>query len=177
VFASALLGNARHKNGSQNSNHMPDEKIDRFAPLGFYHLAEDFYRAAVRSASLEDAKPRLHYSLVLYHLHTHSIELTLKAFLRAKGIDVKELKNKFSHGMMGLMGVGTERKLKVRKPKRSLHILERLDQLGKVQTFRYFEAGFLSLPTLDEVRQLNERMLSSVRPACIATLKAPSSGL
>lgn len=86
--------------------------------------------------------------------------------MRAKGIDVKELKNKFSHGMTGLMAAATERKLKVRKPKRSLQIVERLDQLGKVQTFR-----FLSLPTLDEVRQLNERMLSSVRPACIATLK------
>jgi hypothetical protein len=149
---------------------MPDE-IDRYGPLGFYHLAEDFYRAAVHSASLKDTKPRLHYNLVLYHLHTHSIELTLKAFLRAKSIHVKELKNKFSHGMMGLMAVATERKLKVSKPKRSLQILERLDQLGRAQTFRYFEAGFLSLPTLDEVRQLNERMLSSVRPACIATLK------
>jgi hypothetical protein len=155
---------------------MPDE-IDRYGPLGFYHLAVDFCRAAVHSANLENTKPRLHYNLVLYHLHAHSIELTLKAFLRAKGIDVKELKNKFSHGMMGLMAAATERKLKVRKPKRSLQILERLDQLGRAQTFRYFEAGFLSLPTLDEVRQLNERMLSSVRPACIATLKAASSGL
>jgi hypothetical protein len=149
---------------------MPDE-IDRYAPLGFYHLAEDFYRAAVHSASLQDTKPRLHYSLVLYHLHTHSIELTLKAFLRAKGIDVKELKNKFSHGMTGLMAAATEHKLRVKKPKRSLQILERLDQLGKVQTFRYFEAGYLNLPALHEVQQLNERMLLAIRPACIATLK------
>ena len=58
--------------------------------------------------------------------------------------------------------------MKVRKPQRSLQIVECLDQLGKVQTFRYFEAGFLSLPTLDEVRQLNERTLSAVRAACIA---------
>ncbi|TYO61033.1 hypothetical protein FXV83_40335, partial [Bradyrhizobium hipponense] len=87
---------------------MPDE-IDRYGPLGFYHLAEDFCRAAVHSASLENSKPRLHYNLVLYHLHTHSIELTLKAFLRAKGIDVKELKNKFSHGMMGLMAAATRK--------------------------------------------------------------------
>jgi hypothetical protein len=66
--------------------------IDRYGPLGFYHLAEDFCRAAVHSANLENTKPRLHYNLVLYHLHTHSIELTLKAFLRAKGIDAKETK-------------------------------------------------------------------------------------
>lgn len=149
---------------------MPDE-IERYGPMGFYHLAEDFYRAAIHSAGLQDTKPRLHYSLVLYHLHAHSIELALKAFLRAKGIDVKELKNKFSHGMTGLMAAATERKLRVGKPKRSLQILERLDQLGKAQTFRYFEAGFLSLPALHEVQQLNERMLLSVRPACIVTLK------
>lgn len=149
---------------------MPTE-IDRYSPLGFYHLAEDFHRAAVHSAHLKDTKPRLHYHLVLYHLHAHSIELALKAFLRAKGIDVKELKNRFSHGMMGLMTAATERKLKVPKPKRSLQILQRLDQLGKVQTFRYFEAGFLSLPALDEVRHLNERLLASVRPACAASLK------
>lgn len=49
---------------------MPDE-IDRYGPLGFYHLADDFYRAAVHSASLQDTKPRLHYSLVLYHLQPH----------------------------------------------------------------------------------------------------------
>lgn len=146
-------------------------EINRYVPLGFCHLAEDFYRAAVHSASLQDTKPRLHYGLVLHHLHAHSIELTLKAFLRAKDIDVKELKNKFSHGMTGLMAAATERKLKVKKPKRSQQILERLDQLGKVQTFRYFEEGYLSLPALHEVQQLNERMLLAIRPACIPTLK------
>lgn len=45
--------------------------------------------------------------------------------------------------------------MKVRKPKRSQQILEYLDQLEKVQTFRYFEAGFLSLPTpRDTVREI-----------------------
>lgn len=106
-------------------------------------------------------------------LHTRRIELAFKAFLRAKGIGVKELKNKLSHGMTGLMAAAAERKLIVRKLKRSLQIVERVDQLGKIQTFRYFESGFLNLPALDEVRQFNERMLTSVRPACIATLKAP----
>ena len=65
------------------------EEIDRYAPLGFYHLAEDFYRAAVHSAEESEHFPRLHYKLVLYHLHTHSIELALKAFLRAKGLSVR----------------------------------------------------------------------------------------
>jgi hypothetical protein len=148
---------------------VPDE-IDRYSPLGFYHLAEDFHRAAVHSSALRETKPRLHYGLVLYHLHTHSIELALKAFMRAKGVDVKDLKNKCGHGMTGLMTAAIERKLKVRKPKRSQQILGRLDQLGKVQTFRYFEAGILSLPALEEVREFNERMLTAVRPACIATL-------
>ncbi|MGY4174726.1 hypothetical protein ACVIHH_000017 [Bradyrhizobium sp. USDA 4518] len=36
-------------------NHMTDE-IDRYGPLGFYHLAGDFCRAPVHSASLATAK-------------------------------------------------------------------------------------------------------------------------
>jgi hypothetical protein len=71
---------------------------------------------------------------------------------------------------MSLMVEAAKRKLKVRRPKRSLQALERLGQLVNLQTFRYFEAGFLSLPTLTEVCELNERMLAAVRPACIATL-------
>jgi len=86
------------------------DEIERYGALGFYHLAEDFHRAAVRSAGLNETKPRLHYDLVLYHLHTHSIELALKAYLRAKGIDVKDLKRKFSHGMVDLMAEATRLK-------------------------------------------------------------------
>lgn len=149
---------------------MPED-IERYHPIGFYHLAEDFYRAAAHSAQLNEGKSRLHYDLVLYHLHTHSIELSLKAFLRAKGFGVKELKSKFSHGIIGLARKSAELKLRVRKPKRSLQVVERLDQLVNLQTFRYFEAGFLSLPTLKEVRELNERMLAAVRPACLAAIK------
>ncbi len=47
--------------------------IDLYNPLGFYHLAEDFYRAAIISAQTDDRKDnRLHFKLVLYHLHIHS---------------------------------------------------------------------------------------------------------
>ena len=60
---------------------------------------------------------------------------------------------------------GSERSLRIslfrtRELTRSLQNLGCLDQLGKVQTFRYCEAGFLSLPTPRDTGERN----CSLRP-------------
>ena len=57
-----------------------NETIDRHAPIGFYNLAEDFYKAAILCAKAREQRAvRFRFSHVPYYLHTHSIELALKA--------------------------------------------------------------------------------------------------
>jgi len=142
------------------------ENIDRYNPLGFYNLAEDFYRAAaVCQAAVENRRIRLRYDFVLYHLHTHSIELALKAFLRAHGLSVAELK-KLSHGLVAIYERCVSLRMRVKKPKRTAQVAQWLDELSRTQTFRYFEMGTLTLPTLAEVQSANERILSSVQAKC-----------
>ena len=70
-----------------------NETIDRHAPIGFYNLAEDFYKAAILcAAAREEGTVQFKFSHVPYYLHTHSIELALKAYLRSRNITEAELK-------------------------------------------------------------------------------------
>jgi hypothetical protein len=140
--------------------------VDGCHPLGFYLLAEDFYRAAVQCAASKDCLPNLHYNLVLYHLHAHSIELALRAFLRVK--DINEAKSAYPHGAMELLSRCMELRLRVHKPKRALQALYHLDELINLRAFRYYEAGLMKLPPIKEVSALNERVLMAVRPTCTA---------
>jgi len=144
---------------------------NRHSPLGFYNLAEDFYRSAIHiAAGTRERHLRLHFQdNVSYYLHTHSIELTLKAFLRAKNITPEDLAGKnLRHRLDKIFTKAIELKLRVAKPKHTEAITRRLGELAGTQTFRYFETRIvLDMPVLDEVRLANERLLIAVKPVCV----------
>jgi hypothetical protein len=143
-------------------------EIDRHSALGFYNLAEDFYRAGVHIADSQERRDlKLRFSHVPYYLHTHSIELALKAFLRANGIEERELKGKFRHGLSDILRKCVELKLETRKPKRTAEVVSWLDELTRTQQFRYFEGGGIALPAPHEVREANERILKAVQGLCV----------
>src|SRR5260370_31250200 len=82
----------------------PVASIDRHSARGFYNLAGDFHRAGMyvaESSARRDLKLRFNH--VPYYLHTHSIELALKAFLRASGIEERELRVQFRHGLSDIL--------------------------------------------------------------------------
>src|SRR5262249_10803610 len=102
--------------------------IDRYSPLGFYNLAEDFYRVAALARDAVTRKHvRLRYHLVLYHLHTHSIELALKAFLRANGVTMEDLKKKFGHGLLRIYQQCIKSNLTVEEPEKTAEVIDWLN--------------------------------------------------
>ena len=116
-----------------------NETIDRHAPIGFYNLAEDFYKAAnLCTTARKERSVRFKFSHVPYYLHTHSIELALKAYLRTRDITEAELKKSFGHGIVGLLAKCEGLGLKFRKPKRTRELVHFLNELTRKQAFRYF---------------------------------------
>jgi hypothetical protein len=153
-----------------------NETIDRHAPVGFYNLAEDFYKAAILCATArEERTARFKFSHVPYYLHTHSIELALKAYLRTRAITEGELKKSFRHGLVDLLAKCEALGLKFRKPKRTRELVQFLNELTRNQAFRYFYGSATQLPALYEMREGNERILAAVRPACVKSIKTGQS--
>ena len=149
-----------------------NEAIDHHAPLGFYNLAEDFYKAAILCANARDKREvRFLFSHVPYYLHSHSIELALKAYLRTHGVTEAELKKSFRHGFVDLLAKCEQLGLKFRKPKRTRQLVDFLNELTKQQAFRYFYGGIKQQPELSEVRDGNERILAAVHRACSRSVK------
>jgi hypothetical protein len=148
-----------------------DSTIDRQSAVGFLIGAEDFYRAAVH---LADSRHQRALKLrsndsISYHLHTHSIELSLKAYLRTKGLSYDEIWKTYWHNLGRLLEASVQLGLRPKKPKRTAQLVESLNELLKDQASRYRKTQYLTLPTLAEVRSANERLLAAVEPAVLAS--------
>jgi hypothetical protein len=79
-----------------NKQKLNDDEDERSKPLGFFNMAESYWRAAV---VLEKAKVKsTHSDSPISFLYYHAIELFLKSFLRMHGHSAKELRGKkFGH--------------------------------------------------------------------------------
>ncbi|MCO6418173.1 hypothetical protein JYK14_18680 [Siccirubricoccus sp. KC 17139] len=155
-----------------------DALQDRHSPIGIYYLAEDFLRAAAQSAMAQDSgELRLRFThFVTYHLHCHSIELALKAFLRARHVSNDALKFKYGHNLKIMLRDACAEGLALQSYEAHTHVIvDWLNACGKAQTFRYSETGYFELPALTDVRATNERLLSAVKSACLAATRPSGS--
>jgi hypothetical protein len=74
----------------------PLTNIDRSSPLGFFNLAESYWKAAV--ALVKAKVDCTHSNSPISFLYYHAIELYLKSFLRMHDHTAKELRGKsFGH--------------------------------------------------------------------------------
>lgn len=70
----------------------PADKIDRAPPIAFFLSAGSSLQTAILTHEAIETKPlTLRFELIIYYLFSHAIELTLKAFLRARGISALKL--------------------------------------------------------------------------------------
>ena len=91
------------------------EKWGRTSPFGLLRFAQDYHVAARilhRSSEIDE------YSMPAYSLIGQSIELSLKAFLRAKGVSMKELRSSIGHDLVAAIrrarALGLDRQVKRR---------------------------------------------------------------
>jgi hypothetical protein len=120
-----------------------EDEDDRTTGFGLFNFAHSYWRSA---AVLQTFKVKAtHPHDPIWFLYCHAVELFLKAFLRAHGASVKELRNKYGHNIFRLAEAAEKAGLHFDDEDREVTTL--MDQMGT--TLRYIRKGGFSRPTLE----------------------------
>jgi hypothetical protein len=157
-----------------------EEDIDRSPPIAILLSGESFFHSAqFLREGLEAKKLHLRFSMPVYYLYCHAIELILKAYLRSKGVSSSRLRSReFGHQLKALWNACLANELNVAKIKYTFieQIIELLDPFAIDFEFRYVSVGFKTLPVLDAVEDAVQDLLAVVRPKCEAAVVGPIPG-
>lgn len=153
------------------------EEIDRSPPIGVFLSGKSFFEAAQHlQRACETSELRLRFNMPVYYLYCHAFELTLKAFLRAKGMSAHRLASReFGHKLQVLWDACVAEGLQS-NPVADAFIaqaVELLDPFAREFEFRYIKVGFKQLPTLTDVQSAVADLMAAVKPHCVATLTGP----
>lgn len=147
----------------------PEPVKGNVGPLALHVYGSDFLRAA------RALPPREGFSPVAYYLCCRSVELTLKAFLRTKGVPIAKLRSprNFGHNLERLLDEATRLDLLsvVRLSKDHQAAIRLANKYYQSKLFEYlddarglFEAltGYGSRPDLDVLRSAAEILVADV---------------
>lgn len=153
------------------------EEIDRSPPIGVFLSGESFFRSARHlQLACETGELRLRFDMPVYYLYCHAFELTLKAFLRTKGMSAHRLASReFGHKLHVLWKACLAEGLQS-SPVADASIaqaIELLDPFAREFEFRYIKVGFKRLPTLTDVQSAVADLMAAVKPHCVTTLIGP----
>jgi hypothetical protein len=151
---------------------------DRSPPIAFFLSAESFLQAAIHAQKATDTKTlKLRFEMPVYYLYSHAIELTLKAFLRAKGLTAKELANsqRWGHDLLKLWDGCFEHGLTLDMQTRLTTgaVIDILAPYAASYEFRYVQTGAKTLPSLDAVREAAEVLRAAIKPIAVPTVAGP----
>lgn len=152
---------------------MESNKLDeRSSPFGYWNFADSFFKTAdVAHNKLIGA---IRFSTPIYYLYAHALELSLKAFLRCKGVEVKILKEKFGHDLKKLLDEAKKKGLltNVQLAAEQIAVIEYISSEYDDKNLEYFIQGSMSLPDLNKLHDTAEVFLKALRPICEKTIKA-----
>ncbi len=155
----------------------PADEIDRAPPIAFFLSAGSFLQTAILTHEAIEAKTlRLRFEMPAYYLYSHAIELTLKAFLRARGLTALELgRRPWSHDLRNLWAGCFERgfTLDLHARSNTCAVVEALAPYAATYEFRYVQIGAKTLPTLGVVREAAETLHATIKPIAVATVAGP----
>jgi hypothetical protein len=144
-------------------------------PLGFHRYAAEYLRAALGFQGNGSFSP------VPYYLFSRSIELALKAFLLAKGVPKKRLKERnlghdlekilkktISIGLANVVSISPQHTEELRKA----------NNYYTSKGFEYFEVvrtvtGYRNLPDLPVLSDLASLLVSKLEPICLQATDGP----
>ena len=142
---------------------MKDKKKDesRTTSAGLWTLGDEFFRIV---EYVPEGKRRL---FPCYYLLSHSIELTLKAFLRAKDYTVPEL-IEIGHDLGELLRHAELRGICgiVALEERHLDAIETANAIYKNKVWEYRKRGFKEYPILDDLYSFARVLLDGTRGEC-----------
>jgi hypothetical protein len=115
---------------------------------------------------ISDSRPKIQgvdppLSSPLYLLYSQAADLTLKAFLRAKGEDISIPKN---HSLVKLLSESCRLGLVIEERFQIDNLMSLLDSGNRGQNFRYVNLGSFSRPDLSWVREGIPELIRAVEP-------------
>ena len=148
---------------------------ERTTGMGLWTDARDMF-AAARVVSDD---PRLTNSSPAYYLVAHGIEEAFKAFLRSRGHSLKALRcigHNLDHALGAAVSHGIEDLCALTAHDKAMVGI--LNPYYKAKHFEYRVTGFMSLPQLQNLLDLGDRVLAAIKSDCEASvgLKTHSSG-
>jgi hypothetical protein len=104
-----------------------------------------------------------------YYLIGHSIELSLKAFLRGRGVPLKTLRSRaFGHDLEALLKESRKRKLgnEVKLNKAEINAILLLNRTYKSKEFEYIVTGSVTLPTYAVISKTADKLSNGLKNIC-----------
>lgn len=146
-----------------HESRIKDEIVDRETPLGFWRYASEYTEAAKHLNSQD----RTSFLIPAYYLVTHGIELGFKAFLRAHGYSVENLK-KLGHNLKRLVKTANKEGLPDVAPcsKEFLAAIDLINSYYKQKQLEYIKTGFKQYPPISCLIDGNESLLKNIKTLC-----------
>ena len=148
---------------------MGTENIERTTPLGLARYAYEYMDAAiiVDDATVEKRLPVQASYTPAYFLASHSIELSLKAFLLFKGNSLELLRKKYKHNISLLYDAAIKQGLDSYFDAKDCDInaLKLLAEINKEHQLRYIQTGYKQFPLFSIVETLGVRLHQAVTKA------------
>jgi hypothetical protein len=139
----------------------------KVTPHGFWRHGKDFLSAADAVKPPSELKRKMDgVSMVAYYLVGHSIELTLKSYLFAKGYKLKDLRDpkKYGHSLSNLLNECRKRKIgrEVKLSNAEIAVIHLLNDVYKTKRFEYLEYGMYRLPGYLFTRDVAEKLVNGL---------------
>jgi HEPN domain-containing protein len=137
------------------------DEDDRTTPIGFFNYADSYWRSAV---ALEKVKVRAtHPDAPLCFLYYHAIELYLKAYLRAEGYSVHDLRTPYGHNTVKLLDEAQRHGLHF--DDEDVAVLSYMGETDAVIGSRFLQTGFFQRPANEALNRTCKSLHDSVGEA------------
>ena len=138
----------------------------RTSPTGLWMYGQAYFEAAAHLSSAD-----LRFDAPQYFLYAHSIELALKAHLRAKGATLDRLM-KTGHNLPKLLKQARKQGLVEGSATSSnMALIKLLHPYNRSHQFRYIVTGFKTLPELRALHEIADGLLKATRASCMPATK------
>ncbi len=135
------------------------DEARRSSPIGYFNFAET-YRTAARALRKSKAKAS-HKESPIRFLYYHSIELYLKAFLRAHDIHPRELRSKkYGHDIGKLSRQSATLGLSL--DEEDVEVMRLMSETDAVIRSRYILTGFFRWPDIGALDRTCKRLRQSI---------------
>jgi hypothetical protein len=142
---------------------------ERTTGMGLWTDAHEMLRAA----KVVSEGPGLALSSPAYYLASHGVEEAFKAYLRARGSSLKDLKcigHNLEHALGSAVSHGIESVCTLTSQDKAM--VAALNPYYKAKHFEYRVTGYMSLPQLSDLLAFGQRLLVAIKPICEASVGA-----